>query len=178
MRALPIALLLVFATWIVGCASPDVVGTRTRGADVAGDDDDEPTPAKKKKTTTPTTPVGATDTTGAKNTPTTGDPAVTPPTSTTATPSPSTTTTPAPAPAPAPAPEPTPAPAPAVTHTTFTTTANLNLREGPSTADAIILTMPNGSQVEAIDETPTGNWYHVTYQGQDGWASGSYLQEN
>ena len=167
MRALPILLFLAFATWIVGCATPDVVGTRTRGGDVAaGDDDDDPAPAKKKKSTTSGTPVDAPETTPGSTTPTTADPVVTTP----ATETPTTPTTPT-----TPAPEPTPAPA--IARTKFTTTANLNLREGPSTADAIILTMPNGSEVEAIEETPTNNWYHVVFQGQEGWASGSYLQE-
>jgi uncharacterized protein YgiM (DUF1202 family) len=64
-----------------------------------------------------------------------------------------------------------------VTHTSFTTTANLNLRKGPSTDDAVITTMPKDSTVVAVEETPTDNWYHVTYDGQDGWASGSYLEE-
>lgn len=169
MRALPVAIFFAFATWIVGCAAPDVVGTDTRGGDVAADDGDD-TPAAKKKNT----PVGATEveaTPDTNKTPTTGDPDVTTPTTPTTTPT-TPTTTPT-----TPEPEPEPTPAPAVTHTKFTTTANLNLRTGPSTSDAIILTMPSGSECEAIDETPTGNWYHVTFDGKDGWASGSYLEK-
>lgn len=183
MRALlPIVLFLTFATWIAGCAAPDVVGTNTRrGADTVGDDDDEPMPAKKKKTTTTGTPVTDTSTPTTNTTPTPGDGVVTPPASTTTTPDTTTpptttTTTPVTTTPPATDPPPTTTP-PAVVHTTFTTTANLNLREGPSTNDTIILTMPNGSTVEAIDEEPTGNWYHVTFNGTEGWASGSYLQE-
>lgn len=175
MRALSLVLFFAFATWIVGCSAPDVVGTQMRGGDVgAGDDDDEPTPAKKKKGTTPT---GATETpTNSGATPTTGDAPVTPPPTTTTTPAETTPTT---TPDPTPAPEPAPAPAPVVTPaaTKFTTTANLNLRTGPSTSDSIILTMPKGSEIEAVEETPTDNWYHVTFNGQDGWASGSYLEE-
>lgn len=181
MRLLPIALFLAFGTWIAGCAAPDVAGSSPRHGDVAGDDDDEPMPAKKKKTATATgTPVTSDTTPAGNTTPTTTDATVTPPSTTTpdtTTPTTTTTTPTTPVTTTPPATDPPPTTTPPAP-TTFTTTANLNLREGPSTNDTIILTMPNGSTVEAIDETPTGNWYHVKYQGTEGWASGSYLQEN
>lgn len=58
---------------------------------------------------------------------------------------------------------------------TLTTTARLNLREGPSLDDEVILTMPSGAKVTALDEEPEDGFYHVSYDGEDGWAYGKYL---
>jgi uncharacterized protein YraI len=55
-----------------------------------------------------------------------------------------------------------------------TTTTDLNLRAGPSTADAILLVMPAGSAVQTTGPAQAG-FYPVTYAGNTGWASGSFL---
>ena len=55
------------------------------------------------------------------------------------------------------------------------TTADLRLRNGPSTSNAIILVMPAGSVVTAVDGSPSHGWYHVDYQGHVGWSYGAYL---
>lgn len=52
--------------------------------------------------------------------------------------------------------------------------SGLNLRNGPSTAYAILLTMPQGATVDII-AGPSNGWYQVRYQGTEGWASGAYL---
>ncbi len=44
-------------------------------------------------------------------------------------------------------------------------TANLNLRSGPSTQDAIILTIPNGSAVEILDCNESGSWCAISFGG-------------
>lgn len=58
---------------------------------------------------------------------------------------------------------------------TFSTTARLNLRESPSTDAKVLLTMPNGAQVTALDAAPQAGFYHVKYNDQTGWAYGQYL---
>ncbi|MFO0725818.1 MAG: SH3 domain-containing protein [Myxococcota bacterium] len=54
------------------------------------------------------------------------------------------------------------------------TTTNLNLRRGPSTSNAIILTMPSGATVDVLAQS--GVWYSVNYRGTAGWAHGNYLE--
>ncbi len=54
-------------------------------------------------------------------------------------------------------------------------TANLNLRSGPSTQDAIILTIPNGSAVEILDCNESGSWCAISFGGHSGFASGRYV---
>jgi cell wall-associated NlpC family hydrolase len=53
------------------------------------------------------------------------------------------------------------------------TATSLNLRSGPSTSNAIILSMPNGAIVDVLAES--NGWYKVTYNGKTGWCSGTYL---
>jgi len=53
------------------------------------------------------------------------------------------------------------------------TTAALNLRTGPSTAYAVILTIPKGARVEVLDTSKA--WPKVRYSGKEGYASPSYL---
>jgi uncharacterized protein YraI len=53
------------------------------------------------------------------------------------------------------------------------TATALNLRSGPSTSNAIILTMPNGAIVDVLAEK--SGWYQVSYNGKTGWCSGTYL---
>lgn len=59
----------------------------------------------------------------------------------------------------------------------YTTTARVNLREGPSTSDDVILTMPLGATVKAIGSTPKAGFYQVEYKGDQGWAFGAYLKK-
>ena len=54
-------------------------------------------------------------------------------------------------------------------------TANLNFRSGPSTRDAIILTIPNGSAVQIVDCNESGSWCAISYSGQSGFVSGRYV---
>lgn len=53
------------------------------------------------------------------------------------------------------------------------TTQNLNLRTGPSTNDAVMLTIPKGSTLTVTEIT--GGWGKVTYEGQTGYASLDYM---
>lgn len=57
---------------------------------------------------------------------------------------------------------------------TSTTTANLNLRSSPSMTGTILTVMPNSTSVQITGEVQNG-WYPVTYNGQTGWASATYL---
>ncbi|MCL2513909.1 MAG: SH3 domain-containing protein [Oscillospiraceae bacterium] len=50
---------------------------------------------------------------------------------------------------------------------------NLNLRKGPSTGSAVILSMPNGAEVEVYGYS--ANWYYVCYQSTYGYVSRSYI---
>lgn len=59
---------------------------------------------------------------------------------------------------------------------TFTTTARLNLRETPSRTAKIVTTMANGATVTAIEAEPTEGFYHVDFNGKQGWAHGQYLK--
>lgn len=58
---------------------------------------------------------------------------------------------------------------------TFTTTSRLNLRADPSTEASVLLTMPLGAPVTALDASPRAGFYHVKYKDQFGWAFGAYL---
>ena len=60
--------------------------------------------------------------------------------------------------------------------TKLVTTARVNLREGPSTNEDVILTIPNGATVTAVEESPTASFYKVSYAGQVGWAHGAHLK--
>ncbi|MBX3263729.1 MAG: SH3 domain-containing protein [Labilithrix sp.] len=56
------------------------------------------------------------------------------------------------------------------------TTTRVNLREGPSTSDGVLLTMPSGARVTAVAATATDGYYQVSYNGEVGWAFGAYLK--
>ena len=56
-----------------------------------------------------------------------------------------------------------------------TASSGLNLRSGPSTSNAVLLTMPHGAVVSVTDAQ--GAWYKVDFHGSVGWASASYLAE-
>ena len=58
------------------------------------------------------------------------------------------------------------------------TAASLNLRDGVGTAAMILTSMPCGAQVTVTagpSTSPSAGWWNVIYDGQAGWASGSYL---
>lgn len=57
----------------------------------------------------------------------------------------------------------------------YQTTARLNLREGPSTSDDIIITLPLSSTVTIIDGTPENGFYKVNTDSGEGYVFGSYL---
>lgn len=57
---------------------------------------------------------------------------------------------------------------------TFTTTAALNLRAEPSTSAKILLVMPEGARVDALDAWANG-FRKVSYKGTVGWAYTAYL---
>lgn len=59
--------------------------------------------------------------------------------------------------------------------TSLETTARLNLRAGPSTTNAIYLTMPLGATVTLRTATPRNGFYQVSYGNRAGWAHGGYL---
>jgi uncharacterized protein YraI len=52
---------------------------------------------------------------------------------------------------------------------------DLNLRDGPSTADGVILVMPPGAVVTVTGAIDNG-FYPVSYRGEEGWAHYKYLQ--
>ena len=52
---------------------------------------------------------------------------------------------------------------------------DLNLRDGPSTADGVILVMPPGAVVTVIGKIDNG-FYPVRYRGEEGWAHDKYLE--
>lgn len=54
-----------------------------------------------------------------------------------------------------------------------TVTTDLNLRAGPGTDYPVIDAMPAGTHVNV--RNCTGSWCRVSYNGQVGWASNSYL---
>ncbi|MEE6451398.1 SH3 domain-containing protein [Gottfriedia acidiceleris] len=59
--------------------------------------------------------------------------------------------------------------------TKYQSTANLNLRQGAGTTYKTLLVIPKGKVITATQKN--GNWYKVTYSGQTGWVSGTYLKE-
>jgi|GEM_PF-2347725 len=52
----------------------------------------------------------------------------------------------------------------------------LNLREGPGTQFAVMAKLPNGAQVEILEEL--GDWYKVRYGGMEGYVSAQYITDN
>ncbi len=61
--------------------------------------------------------------------------------------------------------------------TTLETTADLNLRSGPTTSDAVLRVMPQGSQVVTVNQTTSkGGFLNVKHSGLEGWASAKYLK--
>ncbi|MBY0099608.1 polysaccharide deacetylase family protein [Mesobacillus maritimus] len=58
---------------------------------------------------------------------------------------------------------------------TFQTDENLNLREGPSSQEPLLFTIPKGEEVTVLSEA--GSWYKVNYQTYTGYVDSSYLSE-
>lgn len=116
-------------------------------------------------------------------TPVSGEVPVTPPVPTPAEPAPQPVATPEPVQVPA-APAPvqvvTPEPAPEAAKGTlvrmmiYYPTTTLNLRSGVGTGYPVILALPKGAHL--LSQEVSGGWHKVTYAGQTGWASGSYLR--
>lgn len=60
--------------------------------------------------------------------------------------------------------------------TELVTTTSVNLRQGPSTATAILRTLPKGTVVLTVNRTtPQGKFFDVRAAGQEGWVHGAYL---
>ncbi len=49
----------------------------------------------------------------------------------------------------------------------------LNLRDTPSAAGKVLLTIPEGTTVDIT--SAQGQWYKTSYQGKNGWVSANYL---
>ncbi|CJF86074.1 carboxypeptidase [Streptococcus pneumoniae] len=60
---------------------------------------------------------------------------------------------------------------------TYVTTANLNIRSGPSTSNAIVVTVKQGTQLTATGE-PANGWLKVSYQGKTGYVNTQYVKES
>jgi len=65
---------------------------------------------------------------------------------------------------------------PAHAQTATTATADLNLRAGPGTQYPDVGTIPSGQSV-TLYGCIGGAWCDVSYEGQRGWASASFLQD-
>src|SRR5689334_4492051 len=60
---------------------------------------------------------------------------------------------------------------------TLKTTGNVNLRSRPDTTYAVKTVVTSGAMVTTINQaSPTGRFYNVSFNGQEGWVSGLYLQ--
>lgn len=60
--------------------------------------------------------------------------------------------------------------------TVYTTAARLNMRTGPSTSNAIILTLPQDTEVGFVSEASAG-WFEVRYAGKTGFVSSAYMNK-
>lgn len=57
---------------------------------------------------------------------------------------------------------------------TVTSSGNLNMRSGPGTANAVVMQLPRGTQVETLSQR--GTWVEVrSPSGATGWVSAGYL---
>ncbi|TYC63545.1 SH3 domain-containing protein [Rhodobacterales bacterium] len=56
------------------------------------------------------------------------------------------------------------------------TTANVNFRQGPGTGFGSLGTVPDGTQVDLQNCDDTGAWCSVSYNGQNGFISGNFVQ--
>ncbi len=61
--------------------------------------------------------------------------------------------------------------------TEMVATADLNFRTGPSTNNAVLRVLPNGTHVVTVDQTtPQNGFYKIKQNGTTGWAYGAYLE--
>jgi len=60
------------------------------------------------------------------------------------------------------------------TSTDTRTTANVNLRQGPSTAQAVLMVIPAGAKVILVGGQAAG-YHQVRYNGVTGWVASAYL---
>lgn len=54
-----------------------------------------------------------------------------------------------------------------------TASGGLNLRETPSSTGKMLVTIPEGTMIELIEQQ--GRWYKTTFQGKMGWVSADYV---
>ena len=59
--------------------------------------------------------------------------------------------------------------------TTLHATTAVSMREGPSTSNTRIRTIATGASVKVVVAAPQNGFYHVSYDGDDGWVFGRYL---
>ena len=52
----------------------------------------------------------------------------------------------------------------------------LNLRAAASTTSAVVATLPVGTVVEELPDSPGVEWRHVTWNGRQGWVSSSLVR--
>jgi N-acetylmuramoyl-L-alanine amidase len=55
-----------------------------------------------------------------------------------------------------------------------TTSVGLNLRDTPSAAGKVLLTIPGSTTIDIYAQQ--GQWYQTAYQGKNGWVSANYVQ--
>lgn len=68
----------------------------------------------------------------------------------------------------------------AMAETMYVVTSNgggVNLREGPSTDDAVLVTVPYGAAVDVINTLVGSSWVNVNYNGYFGYIMWRYLSE-
>lgn len=53
------------------------------------------------------------------------------------------------------------------------TTSALNIREGNSTNFKVLFTVPQGVELDILEES--GGWYKIRYQNKEGWGYGEYI---
>jgi uncharacterized protein YgiM (DUF1202 family) len=63
------------------------------------------------------------------------------------------------------------------TGSVLTATGDVNLRSGPGTSYDILDVVLEGATVTALDSSLTNGFYHIDYQGTDGWSSSKYYKQ-
>lgn len=59
--------------------------------------------------------------------------------------------------------------------TTATATGDVNLRKGPATTFEVLVVIPTGATVTVLSPTKENEFYHVKFNGTEGWAHSKYL---
>ncbi|MEH7548154.1 SH3 domain-containing protein [Neobacillus vireti] len=62
------------------------------------------------------------------------------------------------------------------TEKTYLVTGDLNLRQSGDPSSSILAVIPNGTTVTSAENTSDG-WFKITYNGETGYVSGTYLKE-